>query len=179
MDNFIYLSKISKKVCEDIVNYYLNNKEQHLQPEFNSDTKTSTELPISVSNNDYPFNKYKTELQKCVDEYRNKYPEVDTLLEKWGLVEDYNIQYYKPDEGFKKVHCERGCIEASKRVLVFMTYLNTVQDAGTIWPKQKFTSDCIIGNTVIWPTDWTHSHKGIINSKKDKCIITGWYSFYD
>jgi prolyl 4-hydroxylase len=179
MDNFIHLSKINKNLCKDIFKYYLNNEDKHIDPYHDTKTKTAREIPISVSNDEYPFNAYKIELQKCIDEYRVKYPEVDTLLEKWGLVEDYNIQYYKPGQGFKKVHCERSCIEASKRVIVFMTYLNTVKNAGTNWPKQKFTSDCIIGNTVIWPTDWTHSHVGVINSKKDKCIITGWYSFYD
>lgn len=182
MDNFIYQSKINTKVCGDIYEYYLSNKNKHTntsQSDFDEETKIASEIAINVNFNKYPFNKYKEELQKCVYEYRNKYPEVDTLLTKWSLTGDYNIQYYKPGEGFKKVHCERGCVEASKRVLVFMTYLNTVKDAGTIWPKQNFVSECVKGNTLIWPTDWTHSHKGIINNKKDKCIITGWYSFND
>ena len=177
MDNFIHESTINKTVCEDILKYYLDNQDKHLKPDFDEEVKTSTEIPISVNNNMYPFNEYKTGLEKCINEYREKYPEVDTLLEKWSLVEDYNIQYYKPGQGFKKVHCERGCAEASKRVLVFMTYLSTLDNAGTIWPKQKFKSECVLGNTIIWPTDWTYSHVGVVNEYKDKCIVTGWYSF--
>ena len=102
MDNFIYESKINKTVCEDILKYYLDNENKHLKPDFNEDVKTSTEIPVSVNNNKYPFNEYKIGLQKCVNEYRDRYPEVDTLLEKWSLVEDYNIQYYKPGQGFKR-----------------------------------------------------------------------------
>ena len=177
METFIYKSKINKKVCKDILDYFLKNRHKHVKPDFDEEVKTATEIPISVSNNEYPFNKYKDELQKCVNKYRKKYKEVDNNLDRWNLIEDYNIQYYKPKQGFKKVHCERSEKKNAKRVLVFMTYLTTVKNAGTIWPRQKFISECILGDTLIWPTDFTHIHKGIISKDKDKCIVTGWYTF--
>jgi len=35
------------------------------------------------------------------------------------------------------------------------------------------------GNTLIWPADFTHPHKGIVAPKETKYIITGWYNFTD
>jgi|TARA_R100001530_G_scaffold6519_3_gene7579 hypothetical protein len=180
-DTFIYQSKVSTKICKDILKYYHDNQDKVLEGivgmGIDKDVKESKDISIQPDFNDYPFNEYKNQLQKCIDKYRKKYPELDSLLQRWAITEAYNIQCYKPGGGFKKIHCERGCVHSSPRVLVFMTYLNTVKDAGTSWPKQKFTSDCVIGSTLIWPTDWTHSHVGIINKKKKKCVITGWYGF--
>ena len=33
------------------------------------------------------------------------------------------------------------------------------------------------GLTLIWPSDWTHTHKGEISKTKEKFIVTGWLSF--
>ena len=33
------------------------------------------------------------------------------------------------------------------------------------------------GLTLIWPTDFTHTHRGMPSFKTEKEIVTGWYSF--
>ena len=58
-----------------------------------------------------------------------------------------------------------------------MTYLNTVENAGTEFKYQKLKTNAVKGKTVIWPATWTHTHKGIVSDKKEKIIITGWFSF--
>ena len=35
------------------------------------------------------------------------------------------------------------------------------------------------GKTLIWPTDFTHTHRGVISLSKEKYIITGWLSFIE
>ena len=60
-----------------------------------------------------------------------------------------------------------------------MTYLNTLDNAGTEFYYQKTTTPCEKGLTIIWPAGWTHTHKGVISNVDEKYIITGWYSFYD
>ena len=59
-----------------------------------------------------------------------------------------------------------------------MTYLNDAENAGTEFFYQKLSLPCKKGLTVIWPSDWTHTHKGIINEKQSKTIVTGWLSHY-
>jgi len=79
------------------------------------------------------------------------------------------IQHYKPGEGFFKWHTENEGYGNSKlRHLVFMTYLNTVEDAGTEFYHQKITSPAKKGLTLMWPAEWTHTHKGQISKEDEK-----------
>ena len=72
-------------------------------------------------------------------------------------------------------HCERSDIATCKRVLVFMTYLNDLPDGGTMFKNQDLTIPAKKGLTLIWPAEWTHTHKGQISNTKEKYIVTGWY----
>ena len=59
-----------------------------------------------------------------------------------------------------------------------MTYLNDVTDDGeTEFYYQKIKVKPQKGLTLIWPADWTHTHRGNTSKTQDKYIITGWYSF--
>ena len=58
-----------------------------------------------------------------------------------------------------------------------MTYLNDVKDGGTEFLYQNLKTKAEKGLTLIWPSAWTHTHKGIISPTKEKYIITGWYAF--
>ena len=93
------------------------------------------------------------------------------------MLVDYNIQYYKKGGGYKVFHCERSYPSTSKRVLVFMTYLNDVKDGGTEFKYQKVITPAKKGLTLIWPTDWTHTHRGQISLLGNKYIVTGWFEF--
>ena len=59
-----------------------------------------------------------------------------------------------------------------------MTFLNTVNDGG----GTEFKHHDIIykpeeGKTLIWPTDWTHTHRGMISNTEHKYIMTGWFAY--
>ena len=59
-----------------------------------------------------------------------------------------------------------------------MNYLNSVKEGGeTAWHHQKLKVKPEKGLTVIWPVDWTFTHKGYTTINEDKYIITGWYNF--
>ena len=95
----------------------------------------------------------------------------------YNITNGYNIQYYKPKAGFKQWHSERSLPKNSKRLLVFMTYLNDVEDGGTEFKYQNITSPAKKGLTLLWPVDWTHTHRGQISKTNEKYIVTGWLSF--
>ena len=64
------------------------------------------------------------------------------------------------------------------RHLVFMTYLNTVNDGGeTEWFHQQIKIQPRKGLTVMWPVDWTHVHRGVPSKTETKYITTGWYTY--
>jgi len=173
-----------EKLCDDIVNYFHTQSHRTNKGEVTTfgkstvqpDWKEATELMIEVPDNTFPFRDYKIHLQEVMNNYQKKYIEL-AEMDKIELVDCYQIQYYKPSEGFKQWHCERACKKFQYRVLVFMTYLNDVDDGGTDFKYQNFTSPAKKGLTVIWPSDWTHTHKGQISHTKEKYIVTGWVGF--
>ena len=91
--------------------------------------------------------------------------------------EEFHIQHYEPNEGYFNWHCERGTHQSIQRALVFMTYLNDVEDGGTEFLHQHLSTPAKKGLTLIWPAYWTHTHKGIVSKLKEKYIVTGWINF--
>ena len=95
------------------------------------------------------------------------------------LRESFNIQHYAPNEGFLGWHCERSQTQTNQRALVFMTYLNDVTDGGeTEFYWQNLKVKPVKGKMVVWPTDFTHLHRGITSPTQEKYIATGWYNFW-
>ena len=92
------------------------------------------------------------------------------------IQEGFNIQHYGPGQGYKQWHNERGEYQTHQRALVFMTYLNDVPDGGgtefVYYPELKIKAKK--GLSLLWPTDFTHTHRGIV-SQHEKYIITGWF----
>ena len=117
-------------------------------------------------------------LQECLVEYTKKFPYSDKIHHYFQVRESVNIQHYAPGESYAGWHCERQSPGENSRHLVFMTYLNTVKVGGeTEWHHQKLKIKPKKGMTVIWPTDWTHVHRGCPAPKEDKYILTGWWSY--
>jgi hypothetical protein len=59
-----------------------------------------------------------------------------------------------------------------------MTYLNDVTDGGE---TGFFYQDVKIkpqkGLTLIWPADWTFTHRGQISQTSEKMVVTGWLRY--
>ena len=184
--DFISSWTIPEYICDEILDYYKNNIHLHHKGIVQStnkkivknDCKISTDLSIEPNNNDRPFGDYRNELQNCLNMYVETYPQVNKLY-RFNVAEPYNIQHYKKNEGFKAEHCERdGSFNLTlKRCLVFMTYLNDVEDGGTKFVYQNRIIKAQKGKTLIWPSDWTHTHCGQISKTQEKTIITGWFSY--
>ena len=136
--------------------------------------KESMELALHPKYNDHSFIVYRKYLEKIIHRYEEKYPEIQEF-EKFGMIESPQIQYYEPNQGFKIWHYERE--GKDNRCLVFMTFLNTVPEAGTHFKYQDLTIPAEKGLTLIWPTDFTHTHKGQISKQHEKYILTGWLGY--
>jgi hypothetical protein len=60
-----------------------------------------------------------------------------------------------------------------------MVYLNTLTDRGeTEFFYQNHFEEPKEGKLVIWPSDWTHLHRGVPSLTQTKYILTGWCSHY-
>ena len=172
---------IPPAVCDDIVTLFKENKDKQapgvVGPPLRVDPeeKVSTEVPIHPSYDHPTMIIYRSLIENIIHLYEKKYPELEDFS-KFGMVEPCQIQHYKPGEGFKTWHFERSGREKN-RCLVFMTYLNDVPDAGTHFKYQYLTTPAEKGLTLMWPTDFSHTHKGQITDKHEKYILTGWLGF--
>ncbi len=121
---------------------------------------------------------YANHLQQICDEYIKVYEKAGHTS-PW-VIEAANIQKYNPGEAYFSWHTERASGEGNpgRRHLVFMTYLNDVNDEGeTEFFYQKIKVKPRKGLTLIWPADWTHTHRGVTSPSEVKYIVTGWYIF--
>lgn len=116
-------------------------------------------------------------LWKCVQDYIHQFSELEAT--NFQLIEPINFQkYVPPTGGFKSFHCERGSKAKSNRCLVWMIYLNNVMDdGGTEFKYYKHIENAEKGKLLLWPPDFTHTHRGIVSKTEEKYILTGWYSF--
>ena len=180
--DFIGQYQIQEDLCDKLIQYFHDNKELQAPGEYvggsDPSMKESTDIGISAEFAEEPVYSYRMELQECVNSYCKDYPEVSNL-HHFNVVEGFNIQYYKPTQGYKTQHAERmGNFDKTlKRCLVFMTYLNTLDAGGPIFTNYNKVINAKKGRTLIWPSDWTHTHKGQISNDQEKYIITGWLSY--
>jgi len=143
------------------------------------DVKESTELKVTPHSTNSTLEAYEQCLQECLEDYVEQY-ESACQTEKFNIHERYNIQGYPRGGGYKALHHENGGgFSTVHRHLVFMTYLNDVENGGTCFPKQDIITPSIKGLTLIFPAYFTHPHVGQISKDHEKTIATGWYNFTD
>ena len=179
--DFIMGWEYDHKIIDELVEYFMKNK--HLWSDGKTDAGVNKEWKDSQDCNikprfDHPFKNYFECLQKSFMEYWQKY-NCNVFMQQVKIIEGMNFQYYKPGAGYKKWHCERTGPSSTKRVLVFMTFLNDVPDGGTEFLYQNLTIPAKKGLTIIWPSDFTHVHRGQITKENEKMIFTGWFSYSD
>jgi hypothetical protein len=147
--------------------------------DYDPSAKESVEIQFDPGSQVPAFRAYIGELLKCVAEYKKIFAECDAHA-PWSIIQPTNLQWYPPGGGYKVFHTERvsAIPPSSTRHLVFMTYLNDVTDAGgTEFLYQKLVVAPRKGLTLIWPADWTHTHRGIVSPTQEKMIVTGWFNY--
>jgi hypothetical protein len=186
LNNFIGGWYIDKKVCDDLLIYFDNHP--HKVPGLSGfegkqgihkEIKDSIDLPFPQPGVQPEIDTYLSSLQEVLNKYIEKYPMCNTYS-GFSISEHPNIQSYPPGGGYKSWHAERmnSQFPYNNRHLVFMTYLNTVNDeGGTEFYHQNFKCKPEKGLTLIWPADWTFTHRGVISKTETKYITTGWFNF--
>ena len=188
--SFIHGCYIPDLICDDLIKYFDENPDRHKSGKVyglgdklhelieDVDIKDSLDINFSLNQDEHTrvMSEYIQYLDLCIREYEYKYHHAKHMA-NYGLTENIQVQKYEPGGGFKTWHCERTGITQQTRCLVFQTYLNDVVDGGTEFMYQKLTSPAKKGLTMIWPSDWTHTHKGQISQTHKKIIVTGWLNY--
>ena len=184
LETFINETMLSDlSICDGLIEYHKNNVEYKRRGltaagEVTNKNKVSTDAIVHGGSQNNIIKMYKSEIASATQIYCKKYS-LENLFQI-GIKEPFNIQHYAPNEGFFNWHCERSYYQSHQRALVFMTYLNDVEDGGeTEFYYQQLKIKPVKGKMVIWPPDFTHLHRGITSPTQEKYIATGWMNFFD
>ena len=187
-ESFIHGCYIPDHICDDLIKYFDEHLDRQLRGTILNEIDVLVEDDSRKKSMDIGFNilqdeedsrllsEYLMYLDLFIREYEHKYNRAG-LIAEYNITEGINLQKYEPGEGYKNWHCERNGLKDQTRCLVFMTYLNDVEDGGTEFMYQKITSPAKKGLTMIWPSDWTHTHRGQISQTHKKYILTGWLNY--
>jgi 2OG-Fe(II) oxygenase superfamily len=85
------------------------------------------------------------------------------------------VQKTEVGGGYHVWHCENGTVENMRRVAAFIVYLNDVEEGGETeflyYPKRVRAKQ---GRLILWPSGFTHVHRGNPPISETKYIFTGW-----
>ena len=187
-ESFIGLWNIEdNKLCKELINFFEDNEDLHVIGATSCGLDYSVKKTIDITINPKSlkepkyqvFNKYFEKLNECFEDYKDQYSFLKVMAQKVHIGH-FNIQKYLKGDHFSSIHSERTNLSSIHRLFAWMTYLNDVEDGGTtdfkyfdlkIKPEQ--------GKTIIWPSEWTHAHRGSVLNSGSKYIITGWMHFTD
>lgn len=176
-------------LCDQAVHWFNQNRERAIPGHaayidgsigINKDIKDSKDIVLSLEQY-YEEGEFFQEifnfLWESIQQYIKTFEELDGY--RFTIDPGINFQCYTPPEGgFKLYHCERGNLSLSARCLVWMIYLNTVNDGGgTEFKYYNCVEKAEKGKLLIWPPDFTHTHRGVVSKTEEKYILTGWYRF--
>lgn len=117
-------------------------------------------------------------VNQCLKEYCRKYPGLAGFpnAEKNLAIQDSKLQKTLPGQGYHVWHHEHGTSgRAPRRLLAFSLNLNTVEEGGeTEFIYQKVRFKPAMGQLLLWPSYFTHAHRGNPPLSGEKYILTGW-----
>lgn len=167
-------------LCDDIIAYFEYEKKKSVKDGgliYNNVDNESQDLLLNPSI--LVINRYSHHIDAVLSHYTKQYAFSDNTDP--FMVEAAILQKYNPGNGVAEWHNGRGKAEFPKvaRHLTFMTFLNNVNEGGEIeFYHQKLKVKPKKGLTLIWPSDWTHTHRELSCMSEYKYVIMGWYILY-
>lgn len=109
-------------------------------------------------------------------EYTKEFPVLDGFDRH--KIFTYKVQKTVPGAGYHVWHSESGSREFGTRIGVYILYLNDVTKGGeTEFLYQRERIEPVVGRLVIFPSCYTHVHRGNPPLSGDKYIMTGWIEY--
>ena len=117
-------------------------------------------------------------LQACYDHYT---AEFSTLKDGRIHGTDMKMQRTDPGGGYHVWHGEQGNGDHADRVLVYMLYLNSLDEGEGgetefLYQRKRIRPEA--NTMLIWPATFTHTHRGnTVLGDQSKYIVTGWFYY--
>jgi|ETNvirenome_6_85_1030632.scaffolds.fasta_scaffold116951_2 hypothetical protein len=179
-NDFIYCEKgaFSKESCDDYIKFFEDNigiaSPGGMQ---NKNSVNDLEICLDIEKCDRNLNDC---IVKVFESYKKIYPLIDTRLGSWNCYHKCQLMRYEPNKYYDIIHCETDCAKPTvvERCFAWMICLNDIKKGGgTEFIHQKVITKPRLGDMYIWPSGWTHMHRGVNAPYEVKYIITGWINF--
>jgi len=191
---YINTDSLSKDLCSEIIQLFEKDDYKYSgisMGGYNIDIKQTTDLNITTRANEDKrweiiHNVLLKELKHNITKYIQNFQD-HINNDEYHLFKNNNlgitniqIQYYEKNVGMFKYHDDSEIVweNKSKRVLVFIWYLNDIDEGGETEFCGTYTIKPQTGKMILFPAEWTFPHRGIIPKSNNKYIITGWVFSY-
>jgi hypothetical protein len=190
-DNFvgIYDGFFTDEFCDNLIAHYewcKTNNKTYGRSEAES-LKKDESLNVNPSNlNEIAF--VRENAMEYLEEFNDKFWNVcykDYISQYSVLAEytqhsiyTYKVQRTDPAGGYHIWHCEDGSTAFSRRVGVYILYLNDVEEGGEtefLYLSKRVRAKK--GRLVIFPPNYPWAHRGNPPLSGTKYILTGWTEF--
>ena len=167
--NFILIKDnvLSLKECNKLIKTYKKNLKSNKKLDY-----FYNDIVIQEVN-------FLEKLEKLIKLYVKTYPEVNMTSSQWAL-DTIRYKLFKKGQSFNHYHSEVSLTSPYRvlSVLIYLTSHKPCQHGGTIFYRNKQTIESKAGRVCIFPAYFTHTHKGQPDLKKERSIISGYYSFW-
>lgn len=123
------------------------------------------------------YSKINSILGNALETYSNQFPVIKSQHMKHGVhFSQFKLQKTPIGGGFHEWHCED--IVLRERFLVWSIYLNDIKEGGeTEFLYKNIRIPAKQGCLCLFPSDWTHIHRGNPPISNEKWMLTGWYTY--
>ena len=195
LDNFaqnnfmIYNLAMPPEDCEMIIKKFeqVVKYDKTQVDEFKTGRKNFTEIDIDKYGDSDFWREPKKKFVAMMEEYKTRFMKnlaiKDIHFPPVIDMEIIRIKKYMPnDEDQFKVHVDvvRSMGDSAKRFLVFILYLNDVEDGGhTMFPKPNIWVKPRAGRLLVFPPFWTHPHAGLKPLSGPKYVMMSYLHYGD
>lgn len=190
-ENFVgvYDNYFSEEFCDNLIEHFewcQRSNKTYSRPEqeqFKKDESTNLN-PNSVQEIEYAHpnvSNYVAEFNnvfwnECYADYLKNY----STLSGYDLhtIYSYKVQKTVPSGGYHIWHCEDGSKLFSRRVGVYILYLNDVEEGGEtefLYFSKRISAKK--GRLIVFPPNFPWTHRGNPPLSGVKYIMTGWVEF--
>jgi Rps23 Pro-64 3,4-dihydroxylase Tpa1-like proline 4-hydroxylase len=183
--NFVktFTNSLGSTMCNNIISIFENSNNKSAGVTIagiDLNTKKTTDLhSINLQdNNEWIIieNIVRKELNIKLERYFYEINEPTFICNPPYIIIDkgFQIQKYNSNEGFYIFHDDFTVEENKFRFLTYLWYLNDVTEGGEteFYDGTKIIPET--GKLLLFPSTWTHVHRGNMPVSNDKYIMTGW-----
>ena len=177
-----YEGVFSREDCQEIIEYInllendgcliLENEASHLQDQYSNNLIAKDKYEIDLQSAHRICQKVLPKLSPPVEDYLKTY---SLLGQSKFLLYDCKLKKIPPGHGFHAWHYESAGYDQVGRVFVVQLYLNDDFEGGeTEFLYQNKREQAKRGDVLIFPTNFTHVHRGNTPIGGTKYLLTSW-----